>query len=64
MGNIKLTVSYLRHKLGKFVFPDVENVAIVNLDDVELALPKPILSGGTARSSHSYKFPVDLSFLM
>lgn len=56
-------VSYLRKKPGSctFVFPNIEDKADVDFEDVVLQLPKPNFSQSTSRTSSLYTFPIDLS---
>lgn len=54
-------IRFLRRHGKQFVFPDVEDVSSVLLEDIELHLPDPYLAGGTARASNTFTFSIDLS---
>lgn len=53
-------INFLRKKNEKFLFPAVEDVASVSRDDLELVLPQPVKTGGTARTSSSFRFMINL----
>lgn len=57
----EFTVSYLRNKKNKFVFPLVPDISTVSKDDIELVLPDPSNTGGTIRMANSFSFHIDLS---
>lgn len=55
----ELIVTFLRRSKDKFCYPTVEDVATVDKSDVELVLPEPQNTGGTARMSSFLKFSID-----
>lgn len=46
---------------NKFLFPDDDDICDVPPKDIIKRLPKPALSGGTARARKMYVFPCDIS---
>ncbi|KAK4887300.1 hypothetical protein RN001_003571, partial [Aquatica leii] len=61
ISNQEYEINFLRKQGNAFVFPTVEDANIVLLKDIELRLPDPNLSGGTARTRTTYRFAIDLS---
>lgn len=62
-GVSEYEVSYLRKRPRTyiFVFPNVEDRASVDFNDVVLVLPKPNFSKGTARTSSMFTFSINFS---
>ncbi|KAK4886484.1 hypothetical protein RN001_002755 [Aquatica leii] len=61
ISNQEYKINFLRKQGNAFVFPIVEDASIVLVKDIELHLPDPNLSGGTARTSTTYRFAIDMS---
>ncbi|CAH1101673.1 unnamed protein product [Psylliodes chrysocephalus] len=55
----KYLTSFLRKKENGFTFPQVTDKDLIELEQVELKLPKPRTSETTARSSSIKQFQVD-----
>lgn len=54
-------ISFLRrYKENKFVFPNVEDVSTVHINDIELHLPHPLNNGGTLRTAKCLSFNIDM----
>lgn len=53
------SVSYLRRKVDKFIFPEVPEKYNVDKDDIVMKLPSPTFHAGTARISQKLSFPID-----
>ncbi|KAF2891884.1 hypothetical protein ILUMI_14289 [Ignelater luminosus] len=58
---LELYVSFLRYKKGHFTMPNVPDLSFVKDDQIVYILPKPTVSGSTARQQSYYKFSIDLS---
>lgn len=54
-------VSFLRYQHKKFVFPLVPDISTIMKSDIEMRLPEPTNTGGTARMNNSFVFPIDLN---
>jgi len=65
--NDEIEVKFMR-KSGKsgrtYVFPEVDDVSIVNQVDIIEKVPRPTPSGGTARASACFVFPFSLDTFM
>lgn len=61
LANGEYEIRFLRRHGKQFVFPDVEDISSILLEDIELHLPDPYLAGGTARASNTFIFSIDLS---
>ncbi|KAK2708336.1 hypothetical protein QYM36_014072 [Artemia franciscana] len=61
MEKAELKIKFARKKLGsglKFIFPDVGDIAPVNIRDVKLKLPCPTIIGGTCQIASAMMFRV------
>ncbi|KAB0803174.1 hypothetical protein PPYR_00144 [Photinus pyralis] len=58
VGENECSVSYLRRKGDKFIFPQIPEKYNVPKDDVVLKLPAPDFHGGTARVSQKFVFSI------
>lgn len=55
-------VSFLKLKpTGTFVFPNIKDEASVNISDIVLKLPNPIVKKGTNRTASLFNFKMNLS---
>lgn len=62
--SMEVYVSFLRQKTDQlFHIPNVPDLACVNDHDIKFILPKPTVTGSTARQQSCYKFPINMSNL-
>lgn len=50
----------MQKQINETVFPDNDDTAIVQKDDIVMKLPQPFISGGTSRAMSSLSFSVKL----
>ena len=52
-----------REKSGQFVFPNVPDMALVNIDDIRVLLENPIMCGTTKRQHFSPIFDYNFDYI-
>lgn len=59
-------VTFLRNQkkgTNKFVFPDTIDESVVNIEDIKLIMPPPILCSHTSCQKSSFTFEIDFSLV-